>query len=240
LGSHVHHWTLARDLSGALISGMREQFHRVIAIDGPAASGKSSVARELARKLGFVYVNSGAIYRAITWHILQKKIDPEDSERITGALRLVAITGALQDNESRVLINSVDPADYLRDDSVNESVARVSQFPVVRQIVAEKLHEHAHSANLVVEGRDIGSVVFPDTPYKFYVDASPQVRLQRRAAQGGHDEIAMRDRADCSRPVSPLVIAKDAHVIDTSHITIDEVVNQIITRLKQLGLRIAS
>jgi len=219
---------------------MQEQFHRVIAIDGPAASGKSSVARELARRLGFVYVNSGAIYRAITWHILQKGIDPEDSERITGALRLVAITGALQDKESRVLINGVDPADRLRDDSVNESVARVSQFPAVRQVVAEKLHEDAHSHNLIVEGRDIGSVVFPDTPYKFYVDASPQVRLQRRAAQGERDEIALRDHADFSRPVSPLVIAKDACVIDTSHLTIDSVVSQIIARLKQLGLPIDS
>jgi CMP/dCMP kinase len=219
---------------------MQEQFHRVIAIDGPAASGKSSVARELARRLGFVYVNSGAIYRAITWHILQKEIDPEDSERIAGALRLVAITGALQDKESRVLINGVDPADHLRDDSVNESVARVSQFPVVRQVVAEKLHEDAHSHNLIVEGRDIGSVVFPDTPYKFYVDASPQVRLQRRAAQGERDAIALRDHADFSRPVSPLVIAKDACVIDTSHLTIDSVVSQIIARLKQLALPIDS
>lgn len=219
---------------------MQEQFHRVIAIDGPAASGKSSVARELARQLGYVYVNSGAIYRAITWHILQKGIDPEDSERVTEALRLATITGALQDNESRVLINGVDPADHLRDDRVNESVARISQFPVVRQIVAEKLHEHAHSHNLIVEGRDIGSVVFPDTPYKFYVDASAEVRLQRRAAQGGRDEIALRDRADSSRSVSPLVIAKDACVIDTSHLTIDGVVRQIIARLKQLELPIAS
>jgi len=219
---------------------MQERFHRVIAIDGPAASGKSSVARALARQLEFVYVNSGAIYRAITWHILQKEIDPGDRECITEALRSAAITGALQDNESRVLINGVDPTDHLRDDCVNESVARVSQLPGVRQIVAEKLHEHAQSRDLIVEGRDIGSVVFPDTPYKFYVDASPEVRLQRRAAQGGRDEIALRDRADSSRTVSPLVIAKDACVIDTSRLTIDAVVSQIIARLRQLGLRIES
>ena len=232
--------SLPERLSGALTSGMQEQFYRVIAIDGPAASGKSSVARELARLLGFVYVNSGAIYRAFTWHILQKRIDPEESQRITEALQSVAITCGLQDNEARTLIDDVDPADHLRDDCVNESVSRVSRFPAVRQIVTHKLHEHAQSHDLVVEGRDIGSVVFPGTPYKFYVDASPQVRLQRRAAQGGHDEIAMRDHADYSRPVSPLVIAKDAYVIDTSHLTIDGVVKQIIARLKQLGLRIAS
>jgi cytidylate kinase len=216
---------------------MREQFHRVIAIDGPAASGKSSVARALARELGFVYVNSGAIYRAITWHILQKKIHPEENERIAGALQAAEITCRLQDNESRILIDNVDPGEHLRDDCVNERVAGVSQFPVVRQLVAEKLHEHAQGHDLIVEGRDIGSVVFPDTPYKFYLNASPQVRLQRRAAQGGRDEIAIRDRVDSSRPVSPLVIAKDAHVIDTSHLTIQEVINEIVGVLEKAGLR---
>jgi len=88
-----------------------------------------------------------------------------------------------------------------------------------------------------VEGRDIGSVVFPDAPYKFYLNASPQVRLRRRAAQGGRDEIAIRDRVDSSRPVSPLVIAKDAHVIDTSHLTIQEVINEIVGVLEKAGLR---
>jgi cytidylate kinase len=217
---------------------MQEQFHRVIAIDGPAASGKSSVAQELARQLRFIYVNSGAIYRAITWHILQNGIDPEDGDCIEEALRLAAISGALEDNESRVLINGADPGDHLRDDCVNESVARVSQFPVVRQIVTEKLHEHAQTHDLIVEGRDIGSVVFPDTPYKFYVDASPAVRLQRRAAQGGRDEIALRDRADSLRPVSPLVIAKDAHVIYTSHLTIQQVISEIVGILAKMGLPI--
>jgi cytidylate kinase len=212
--------------------------HRVIAIDGPAASGKSSIARELSRRLGFVYVNSGAIYRAITWHILQKKIHPEDSDRIAGALRVAGMMSRLQDNESRILIDGVDPGEHLRDDPVNKSVAGVSQFPVVRQLVAKKLHEDAQSHDLIVEGRDIGSVVFPDTPYKFYIDASPEVRLQRRAAQGERDEIAIRDRADSLRAVSPLVIAKDAHFIDTSHLTIQQVIDQIIVLLKKMGLPI--
>jgi cytidylate kinase len=212
--------------------------HRVIAIDGPAASGKSSVAQELARRLGFVYVNSGAIYRAITWHILQKKIQPAESDRIAGALQVADITSRLQHNESRILINDVDPGEHLRDDCVNKSVAGVSQFPVVRQIVSKKLHENAQSHDLIVEGRDIGSVVFPDTPYKFYIDASPQVRLQRRAAQGERDEIAIRDRADSLRSVSPLVIAKDAHVIDTSHLTIQQVIDEIIGLLKKMDLPI--
>jgi cytidylate kinase len=216
----------------------QQRCHRVIAIDGPAASGKSSVAQELARRLGFVYVNSGAIYRAITWHILQKKVHPEESDHIAGALQAADITCRLQDNESRILIDDVDPGEHLRDDRVNKSVAGVSQFPLVRQIVSKKLHENAQSHDLIVEGRDIGSVVFPDTRYKFYIDASPQVRLQRRAAQGERDEIAIRDRADSLRSVSPLVIAKDAHVIDTSHLAIQQVIDEIIGLLKKMGLPI--
>jgi CMP/dCMP kinase len=216
----------------------RRDFLRVIAIDGPAASGKSSVARELARRLRFVYVNSGAIYRAITWHILEKGIHAEDLDGVAQALESAAVTSCLSDGESRVLIDDVDPTDHLRDDRVNQSVARVSRLPMVREIVGKKLHDTARGENLVVEGRDIGSVVFPDTPYKFYVDASPEVRLQRRAAQGERDEIALRDQADSSRPVSPLVIAKDAHVIDTSHLTVEKVVGEIFARLKEMGLRI--
>jgi len=216
----------------------QRDFLRVIAIDGPAASGKSSVARELARRLRFVYVNSGAIYRAITWHILEKGIDAEDLDRIARALDSAAVTSCLWDGESRVLIDNGDPTDHLRDDRVNESVARVSRLPVVREIVGKKLHDTARSEDLVVEGRDIGSVVFPDTSYKFYVDASPEVRLQRRVAQGERDEIALRDQADSSRPVSPLVIAKDAHVIDTSYLTVEKVVGEIFARLKEMGLRI--
>ena len=216
----------------------QRDFRRVVAIDGPAASGKSSVARELGRRLGFIYVNSGAVYRAITWYLLEKGINAEDSNRIAQALESAAITDSIEDSESRILVDNVDPAEHLRDDRVNESVSRVSRLPLVRRIVGQKLHERARNHDLVVEGRDIGSVVFPETPYKFYVDASPEVRLQRRAAQGERDEIALRDHADFSRSVSPLVIAEDAHVIDTSHLTIEAVVNEIVVRLKQKGLQV--
>jgi CMP/dCMP kinase len=212
--------------------------HRVVAIDGPAASGKSSVARSLARRLGFAYVNSGAIYRAITWHILQKGIDTTDARRVTQAVESAQIACHLQNNESRIFIDNVDPTDYLRNDRVNENVSYVSSVPRVREIVVREMRDCARNHDVVVEGRDIGSVVFPDTPYKFYIDASPDVRSRRRAAQGERDEIKMRDDADSSRPVSPLVIAQDAHVIDTSDLTIERVVDEIIARLKQMSLRI--
>jgi CMP/dCMP kinase len=123
---------------------------------------------------------------------------------------------------------------------VNERVSQVSRVAQVREIVVQKMRDCVRNHNVVIEGRDIGSVVFPDTPYKFYLDASPEVRLRRRAAQGERDEIRMRDQADSSRSVSPLVIAQDAYVIDTSHLTIEGVVNEIIARLEQNGLQVSN
>ena len=213
--------------------------HRVVAIDGPAASGKSSVARALARRLRFAYVNSGAMYRALTWHILQKGTDTRDACRVIQAVESAQIACHLQNNESRIFIDNVDPTDHLRNDRVNENVSHVSSVPRVREIVVRKMRDCARNHDVVVEGRDIGSVVFPDTTYKFYIDASSDVRSRRRAAQGERDEIKMRDHADSSRPVSPLVIAQDAHVIDTSHLTIEGVVNQIIARLEQNGRHVS-
>jgi cytidylate kinase len=229
---------LAQHFSDALIFYMSEHDHQIVAIDGPAASGKSSVARKLAQRLRFAYVNSGAIYRAITWHILQQGIDARDSDRVSQAAESTHISCRLQNNESRIFMDNVDPASHLRDDRVNESVSCVSSVPRVRQIVVQKMHECARSHDLVIEGRDIGSVVFPDTPYKFYLDASLEVRLQRRVAQGQQDAITMRDYADSSRLVSPLIVAKDAHVIDTSRLTIEGVVDEIIAQLKQMGLQV--
>src|SRR4030095_6087395 len=217
----------------------RRRSDRVIAIDGPAAAGKSSVARELARRFGFIYVNSGGFYRAITWYLLRKSIRPEENALISATLDSAVFTCRVQDGESRILLDDVDPADHLRDDRVNETVSRVGRWRRFRQFVSQKLHDCAEEHDVVIEGRDIGSVVFPDTPYKFYIDASPQVRLKRRAAQGERDEIAIRDRDDVSRPVSPLVKAKDAHAIDTSHVTVEQVVTEIMMRLEQLGLPIS-
>jgi cytidylate kinase len=215
---------------------MPSSSYRVIAIDGPAASGKSSVAQELARWLNFVYVNSGAMYRAVTWHVLQCKIAPDDGEAIAQLVESAAIVCDLVNGESRILIEARDPSEFLRDDQVNQSVSLVSSVPKVREILVAKMRAYAEEQDVVMEGRDIGSVVFPETPYKFYIDASPDVRLRRRAAQGQHDQIAARDRADSSRRNSPLIIAEDALVIDSSNLTIEGVVGEIIGRLKLKGL----
>jgi cytidylate kinase len=212
--------------------------HRVVAIDGPAASGKSSVARELARRLGFVYVNSGAMYRAVTWHVLQHGISPGDGAGIARLVEKSHIDCTLDHEGSRIAIDGVDPSAHLRDRDVNESVSPVSSVLRVREILVEKMREYAKNHDVVMEGRDIGSAVFPDTPYKFYIDATPEVRLQRRTAEGQRDQIAARDHADSSRQASPLIIAQDAHVIDSSHLPIDGVVDEIIGRLKRKGLKI--
>jgi len=210
--------------------------HQIIAIDGPAASGKSSVARALARRLGFVYVNSGAMYRAMTWLVLERGILPNDARAIEQLAETAPIACELRDNDSRILIDGVDPEPFLREDRVNENVSLVSSVPRVREILVDHLRRYAEANDLVMEGRDIGSVVFPDTPFKFYVDASPEIRLRRRAAQGQRDRITARDEADSSRRASPLIIAEDAHVIDSSNLTIDGVVGEIIGRLKLKGL----
>jgi len=211
--------------------------HRVVAIDGPAASGKSSVARQLAKEIGFNYVNSGAMYRAATWHALRNAIPSGDSNAVVRLLETSRIDCNLEDGSSRILINGVDPAEHLHDDQVNDNVSLVSSFPGVRQLLVAKMRACTNDRDVVMEGRDIGSVVFPGTPYKFYIDASPEVRLRRRIAQGHRDQIAARDRADSSRSASPLVIAPDAHVIDSSDLTIEDVVREIIGRLKMKGMR---
>jgi len=215
---------------------MQTNQHRVIAIDGPAASGKSSVAHEVARHFGFVYVNSGAMYRAITWHVLSHGIDPADSDRIAQLVETSWFGGDLKNGELRLLIDDVDLTKHLREDRVNNEVSRVSTVPEVRKVLVNRMRNYAREYDLVVEGRDIGSVVFPDTPFKFYIDAPPEVRSRRRAAQGHHDVIALRDQADSSRPASPLVIAPDAQVIDTSVMSVNDVVSQIVARLKEKGL----
>jgi CMP/dCMP kinase len=210
--------------------------HRVVAIDGPAASGKSSVARELAKEIGFAYVNSGAMYRAATWHALQNAIPPADGDAIARLLEASCIDCDLTDGDFRILIDGVDPAKHLHDDGVNANVSLVSSFPRVREILVAKMRACASDRDVVMEGRDIGSVVFPETPCKFYIDASPEVRLRRRIAQGHRDQIAARDQADSSRQASPLVIAPDAHLIDSSNLTVEGVIREIIDRLKMKGM----
>src|SRR5205085_5595559 len=141
---------------------------------------------------GFVYVNSGAMYRAITWYVLEHGLEQAGGERIAELIKRAKIRCEIANQASRVIIDDVDPAIHLREARVNKYVSQVSAVAQVRGIVDGLMRACARDHDLVVEGRDIGSIVFPETPYKFYVDASPEVRRRRRAAEGQRDEIAAR------------------------------------------------
>jgi len=208
----------------------------LIAIDGPAASGKSTVARALARRLGYRYVNTGAMYRAVTWLAVSRGVAGADTDRIRALLGATKVEIGFSNGESTILLDGADPASHLSEEAVNANVSTVASIPEVRRLLVEKQQACAADHNVVMEGRDIGSAVFPGTPYKFYIDASLDVRAARRAKQGIADAIVARDRQDSSRPMSPLVIAEDAHVVDSSHLTIDGVVGEIIGRLKLKNL----
>lgn len=211
----------------------------VIAIDGPAASGKSSVAKGLAERLGIFYVNSGAMYRAATWHILHSGIDPSDANQVTAAILAADVQTGFESGRSVISIDGFRPTEELRDPRVNRSVSAVSAVPDVRERLVREFHRLAREYDCVVEGRDIGSVVFPSTPYKFYLDASPEERQRRRAAEGQSDEISARDRSDSSRHTAPLTIATDATVIDTTHMDLGEVIAAIHADLAARGCPIA-
>jgi cytidylate kinase len=210
----------------------------VIAIDGPAASGKSSVSRVLAEKLGAIFVNSGAMYRAVTWAALEADIDATDAAAVAAWVAQLDISSGQADGQSTISINGRDPEPHIRESRVNAAVSAISAVPEVRKILVEKLRSYALLGNVVMEGRDIGSVVFPDTPHKFYVDASEEVRAKRRNDQGETDSIAKRDAQDSARKTAPLKVAQDAVVIDSSDMTLAEVVAAIEPHLLTRGIPI--
>jgi CMP/dCMP kinase len=205
-------------------------------MDGPAASGKSTVAKVLAAHLGFSYVNSGLMYRSAAWLAHQQRVHPDHSNAVWQTLRNAEIQFGLANKELFIRIGGVDPVAHLKEEVVNRTVSSVATIPEVRAFLSDQLRKFALLDNVVVEGRDIGSVVFPDTPFKFYIDASPEIRARRRAAQGLKDCPAHRDRIDSSRRSSPLMIADDAEVIDTSSLTIDRVLKDVVARLQRKGL----
>ena len=208
----------------------------VIAIDGPAASGKSTLAKKLASRLGLVMVNSGAIYRAITWEIVRENIDPADSEAVVRALGEMQIETGRNGGVSTIKINGIEPGDELRSKIVNSNVSAVSAIPKVRDKVVQLLRDFLDQSSLVMEGRDIATIVFPDTPYKIYVDAAEHVRAARRHKIGEADSVKCRDAADSGRKTAPLKVADGAEILDTSEHTIESGVDAAIEILKKQGL----
>jgi cytidylate kinase len=206
-----------------------------VAIDGPAASGKSTVAKTLAKRLGLIMVNTGAMYRAVAWATIQHAVDPTDSVAVIGLLDRVTFSCGVENNLSTVLVDGVDPGDALRQDAVNSRVSKVAAIPEVRELLVSMQRDYLELGSVVMEGRDIGSVVFPDTPFKMYIDASEEVRRKRRAAEGIIDDPTARDKEDSKRKSSPLVIAEGAVVIDSSEMDVEQVVQAALTVLRERG-----
>jgi cytidylate kinase len=211
------------------------QTHRAVAIDGPAASGKSTVAKHLAASLGLVMVNSGAMYRAVTWQVLQDGVDPSDSSAVIEALREMEIECGIEDGLSTIAINGRCLTTEVREPEVNDNVSKVSSIPEVRECLVAIQRAFLENSDLVMEGRDIGSVVFPETPFKLYIDASEEVRSARRSKDGEADAVAKRDAQDSQRKASPLKISDGAIVIDSSELTIAGTVEAARQALVKLG-----
>ena len=204
---------------------------QVIAIDGPAASGKSSVSKGVAANLGFLFVSSGYFYRALSWGVVRDGIAPESLDGwITHRLLELRESPA----GSSLLLDGADATPYLSDPEVAVMVSKIAASPSVRNLVNANLRALAESHDLVIEGRDIGSVVFPETPYKFYLDASPEERALRRSREGAVDSVAERDRLDSTRATAPLKIPEGAIVIDTTHLGVEQVVAAVLWHVANL------
>ncbi len=207
----------------------------VIAIDGPAGSGKSSIAKLLAEKLGFVYINSGNLYRAVTLRIMNLGVDIAD----TTAMTLCAADADIRYCGRRLNLDGVDVEDMLHSSKVDAIVAQVSSIPGLRDIVNCHVRKMASMGDVVAEGRDMTTIVFPDAQFKFFLDASIEARASRRLSQGTSgidyhkivENIRMRDEIDRTKSVGSLKIAADAEYLDSSDLTMDQVYEKVYMKI---------
>ena len=216
-----------------------------IAIDGPAGAGKSTIAKTIARKLGFVYVDTGAMYRAMGLYFLRKGVDDQDGETIAAMCPEISVTIEYVDGEQQVLLNGENVSGLIRTEEVGQMASVTSAQPAVRAALLQLQRDMAKSANILMDGRDIGTNVLPNAELKIYLTASADVRAKRRydelTAKGTvcdyevikHD-IIKRDHQDMTRATAPLKQADDAVLVDSSDMTIDQVVEAIIAEYKKV------
>ncbi|MBV7280814.1 (d)CMP kinase [Corynebacterium sp. TAE3-ERU30] len=220
----------------------------IVAIDGPSGTGKSSASRALATRLCAKYLDTGAMYRVATLHVLRRSIKPEDTAAVVEATVHLPLAVNDDPESTEVLLNGKDVSQEIRGPEVTKAVSAVSAIPQVRENLVRLQRTLAASAGrCVVEGRDIGTVVLPDAPVKAYLTASPEVRAERRHKQnrkegrGGYFEdvladVKRRDQADSSRAASPLKPAEDAHIIDTSDMSFDEVLDTLMALVEDSAI----
>ncbi len=218
----------------------------LIAIDGPAGAGKGTVARTIAAALAFRHVDTGAMYRAVAWIARHRGVDLTDSAAVVGVAR-----DATFELSTRVMVDGHDVTDEIRTPEMDAAAAIVARHGDVRQMLVQRQREMGRAGRVVMEGRDIGTVVFPDAPVKIYLDATPEERARRRALDPAHaasrqgaspdqvgqiaQALAARDQSDRTRAVSPLTRADDAVYIDTTGLAIDEVVKTVLEVARRRG-----
>ena len=215
-----------------------------IAIDGPAGAGKSTIAKMAAKKLDFIYVDTGAMYRAMALYFLRREIDAKDEKKIAEACEHINVTIAYQEGEQQVLLNGENVNAFIRTEEVSMMTSNTSKYPAVREKLLYLQRELAAANNVIMDGRDIGTCVLPDAELKIYLTASASERAKRRyleqkergvesdLAQIERDIIA-RDEQDMNREIAPLKQAEDAIYLDTSDMTIEEVVTKIVSLVQK-------
>lgn len=220
----------------------------IIAIDGPSASGKSSTSRAVADVLGFHYADTGSMYRSFAWKVLKEKVDPSNTEEVIKLKRRVQYECDFVQQPSglqalRSKLDGVDPGVAIREPGVESYASKIATIPEIREWLVEIQRSLASQGDLVIEGRDIGTVVFPNTPFKFFLVANPEVRAKRRTADQAAlgmntdvakvgEAIAERDRRDSTRATAPLKPADDAITIDTSYHAVQDTVDIILKHIR--------
>lgn len=210
----------------------------IVAIDGPAGSGKGTITKLVGKKLDLIYIDTGAMYRCVTLECLNKNVKVEETEKIMDILQNIDIQFVIEGDDQKVILNSEDVTSKIRNKEVNEYVSPVATVAVVREKMTYLQREMSVSKNIIMEGRDIGTSVFPNADVKIYLDATPEERANRRYKQNiengittSYEEILAnvkeRDYIDSHRELSPLRQAEDAVYVDTTSLTIDEVVEKI-------------
>ena len=208
----------------------------IIAIDGPAGSGKSTTARLLAKKLDFIYLDTGAMYRAVTLFFLDNKIDLTNSDEVSSALNKMNLKIENRSSSFNVFVQNTNVNNLIRDELINKNVSNVSEIYSVRKKMVEIQREFSSNKDIVIEGRDIGSHVFPNADYKFYIEADINVRASRRMKDLSNENKSLddmcellleRDKIDSNRNISPLIKPKDAYVVNTTALSIEEQVMKL-------------
>jgi cytidylate kinase len=212
-----------------------------VAIDGTSGSGKSTTSRGVATRLGLRYLDTGAMYRAVTWWMLEQGVDVDDAEEVAARVTEPVLESGTDPAHPTITVNGTDVAVPIRSQPVTSAVSAVSAVPGVRAWLLERQRGIIGDGGIVVEGRDIGTVVAPEAPVKVYLTADPEARATRRTAEladtttveNTHEDLLRRDRADSGRAVSPLEAAVDAHHIDTTAYTLDEVIEQVVALVEK-------